>query len=117
MLKNLPIGARLTLMVAVMTAALAMVAAVAVQQLYNQLLAERQRHTRELVETAVSHVDELHRQAEEGRMAKDEAKARALEEIAALRYNGRNYFWVTDTRPVLLAHPEAPDLVGRNVDD
>jgi diguanylate cyclase (GGDEF)-like protein/PAS domain S-box-containing protein len=117
LLNNRPIGARLTLMVAVMIGALALVVGIAVLQLYTQLMAERQRHTRELVETAASHAAALHRRAEAGEISGQEARRRALQELTDLRYDEWNYFWITDLQPVLLAHPEARDLVGRNVVD
>lgn len=117
MLNNRPIGARLNLMVAVMIGALALVVGIAVLQLYTQLMAERQRHTRELVETAASHAAALHRRAEAGEISGQEARRRALQELTDLRYDERNYFWITDLQPVLLAHPEATDLVGKNVVD
>lgn len=117
MLKHRPIGARLTLMVVIMTTALALVVGIAIEQLYTQLLAERQRHTRELVEIAASHVAALHKRSLTGEITDAEARRRALEEVGALRYDNWNYFWVTDLRPVLLSHPEARDLVGRNVGD
>jgi len=117
LLKHRPIGARLTLMVVIMTTALALVVGIAIEQLYTQLMAERQRHTRELVEIAVSHVAALHKRSLSGELTDAEARRRALSEVDGLRYDSWNYFWITDLKPVLLSHPEARDLVGRNVGD
>jgi len=52
---------------------------------------------------------------ENGDQSEGEAKAKALDEIGALRYSGAEYFWVLDLESVMLMHPESPELIGTDV--
>ncbi len=81
-------------------------------------LVERKRETaRELVATAWSHIDQLEQSVQAGRLTRDEAKRRAMDELRTFRYGPRrkDYFWVNDTQPVMVMHPYRPDLVGKDL--
>ena len=44
-------------------------------------------------------------------------KKKAIDHLEHLRYGPdlKDYFWINDTRPVMIMHPYRPDLVGKNV--
>jgi len=44
-----------------------------------------------------------------------EMKKRALEQIASMRLSDGNYFWITDTEPVMIMHPLKPELDGQDL--
>lgn len=81
----------------------------------EQVVAERQRATRCLVETAVSLLATHHALAEQGVVAEEAAKQTALEELRRLRYDNGNYFWVQDFGPTMRMHPTQPSLEGRDL--
>ncbi len=84
--------------------------------LENQALTKR-RHAelRGLVATAVSLVAGQHAAAKAGQISEAEAKARALELVGKLRYDGDNYFWVNDLQQRMVMHPIRPELNGQDL--
>ncbi len=44
-------------------------------------------------------------------------KAEALDQIANIRLSDGNYFWINDLTPVMVMHPIAKDLIGKNLAD
>ncbi len=84
-------------------------------QLRHNLLDDRATKTRELVEVAHGVVQHFAAEAEKGAMSRETAQQAALTMLQGLRYSGREYFWVNDQKPVLLMHPFAKDLVGKDV--
>ncbi len=83
--------------------------------LRDALMADRQAKTRNLVESAMSLIGHYAAEVQAGSLSEDQAKAAALKALSALRYDGREYFFVSDAQPKLLMHPFAPDLVGRDL--
>jgi len=75
----------------------------------------RRAELRHLTEVAHKIVEGFEKQAAAGSMSADAAKAAALALLQNLRYEGNEYFWVNDMTPVLLMHPFAPQLVGKDV--
>lgn len=58
-------------------------------------------------------------QAKEGKLPLAVAKDLAVRQIRDLRYgpDGKDYFWINDTRPVMVMHPYRPDLEGQDIAD
>ena len=71
--------------------------------------------TRHLVETAWSVVDHYAKLAKTGTMSVEAAQTAAKEAVKALRYEGNNYFWINDAKPVMIMHPIKPSLDGQNL--
>jgi len=80
-----------------------------------QTMQERRLAMRHLVEVAHSLVDSHARRVAAGGMTEAAAKQAALAELAELRYAKTESFWVNDMAPVLLMHPYAKDLVGKDM--
>ncbi|MCE1246191.1 MAG: methyl-accepting chemotaxis protein [Firmicutes bacterium] len=81
----------------------------------NKLLEEKQSKTRNLVETAYTIIDNFGTQAEKGTMTVEEAKKQAMNNVAVLRYNQKDYFWINDTQPVMIMHPIKPEMNGKSL--
>ncbi|HWW04617.1 MAG TPA: methyl-accepting chemotaxis protein [Collimonas sp.] len=81
----------------------------------DTMLLERQNGLKNLVETAEGIVKSYAAEVAAGKLEKDAAQAEALQRLMAMRYDKSNYVFVVDSRPVVLAHPTLPDLVGTNV--
>jgi len=71
----------------------------------------------ELTNSTWSVVDEFHREARRGALTQEEAMQRAINKVEAIRYGdeGKDYFWITDTVPVMVMHPYRPDLNSLDV--
>jgi len=81
------------------------------------LLAERAQKTKSLVEIPYSIAVEQHRLETEGKQSRAEAQRRALDSIRAVRYEGSNYFWISDAHPTMVMHPMKPELDGKDLTD
>jgi methyl-accepting chemotaxis protein len=46
-----------------------------------------------------------------------EAKKRAIEALAALRYEEKNYLWINDLEPRMVMHPTKPEMNGTSLTD
>ncbi len=79
------------------------------------LTARRHAELRGLVETTMSLIAAQHAAVKAGRMSEADAKARALELVAKIRYQGDNYFWINDLQPKMVMHPIRADLNGQDL--
>jgi len=84
-------------------------------QLDTDLVEQKRTELRQLVESAVAIADSYHKRAEAGEITVEEAQRAALSAIGAMRYNGVEYFWVNDMRPVMVMHPIKPELDGQDL--
>ena len=86
---------------------------------YEKELVNRKRETiRELTNTVWSMLDEANVEIKAG-ADPEKTKQHAAEQIRALRYGpeGKDYFWVQDLTPGMIAHPYRPDLDGKYIGD
>lgn len=72
---------------------------------------------RELTVAAWGILSECGRQEQAGTLSREQAQQLALTEIRHLRYGseGKDYFWITDLRPVMVMHPYRAELNGKDV--
>ncbi len=80
-------------------------------------LQARQDSTRQHVEVAHGIVVWAHAQETSGKMDRAQAQQLARSAIAALRYEGSEYFWINDMHPRVVMHPIKPELDGKDVSD
>ncbi|EGF93145.1 methyl-accepting chemotaxis protein MCP signaling domain protein [Asticcacaulis biprosthecium C19] len=102
--------------------ALALVAFVAVSAValldYRQvMLGDRMDKTRNVVEVAGSAVRGQYERFQKGEISEAEAKAAAIAQVKALRYEGQNYFWIIDDQAQMIMHPFKPELDGTEAAD
>jgi methyl-accepting chemotaxis protein len=81
------------------------------------LYRQEMTRTQHLVETAASLVQNHVEQAKSGAVTVDQAKAAAIAELRAMRYNEKDYFWVNDMSPRMIMHPMKPELEGKDLSD
>lgn len=79
------------------------------------ILQERQTSVRQAVETAHSTIARFHELAAKGVMSEDDAKRNAVETVKAMRYSGKEYFWINDMHPRMVMHPFKPELDGKDL--
>ncbi|MCS7242282.1 MAG: methyl-accepting chemotaxis protein [Candidatus Caldatribacterium sp.] len=83
----------------------------------KELVGKRQESTQFIVEAAMSQVKALYAEFQKGALSEEEAKARAIALLQALRYEGNNYVWVNDLTPRMVMHPIKPELNGQDLTD
>jgi methyl-accepting chemotaxis protein len=83
----------------------------------QNMMEERKAGLRRVVEAADGVVKAYVADVAGGKLELAEAQKRALERISAMRYDGDNYLFVFDSKPVVLMHPTNKAVVGKNVGD
>ena len=81
----------------------------------DQALQSRMDATRQHVEVAHGVLAWAHGQEKAGTLTRPQAQALARSAIAAMRYDGSEYFWINDMHPRVVMHPIKPDLDGKDV--
>ena len=81
------------------------------------IMAERGNSVRQAVETAYGVMGHYQEQASKGLIPDGEARQRAVAAVKALRYNGAEYFFITDMQSRGVMHPIKPELDGKDLSD
>jgi methyl-accepting chemotaxis protein len=82
---------------------------------YSDLNSAEQNALRHLVENAASLAEAAKAEATAGKLSEDQAKQKAMSAIAALRYDGAQYFWIHDMDTRMVMHPMKPELNGTDL--
>lgn len=117
LLRNIPIRRRLWIIPVVATGMLFTLGLLMMGQVRDDLYRGKQASTQSVVETAAGILAHYHQQEQAGTLSREEAQARALGTIRALRYDGSDYFWVNDLQPKMLMHPTVPALEGKDISE
>lgn len=90
-----------------------------VPTLRENMMNERERKTKEEVQTAWSILDHYYQLQSAGTLTEAEAQKMAGDTVRSLRYgeNNDDYFWINDYGPVMVVHPFKPEMEGTNVSD
>jgi methyl-accepting chemotaxis protein len=115
--KSMSIKTKLSLVIIIVMLGLLAVSAFSLFNEKSSLLKDRQAKTRNLVEAAYSVVVYQHELQTKGVLTEEQAKTAAMSLIKALRYEGKEYFWINDMTPRVLMHPTKPELDGKDVSD
>ncbi len=108
-LRQMTIRNRLLLILVATLSALIVVQIIALSNLYTSINHSKEDSVRLQAETAHSLVNHFYQLAQSG-MPETEAKTLAMNAVKQLRYNGSEYFWINDTKPVMIMHPINPKL-------
>jgi methyl-accepting chemotaxis protein len=87
----------------------------AIPQITNSVINERKFGLKNTVDVAVSIIEDYQSMANKGELSVDAAKQQAINSIKALRYQGKNYFWINDMNAVIVMHPIKPKLDGKDM--
>ena len=71
--------------------------------------------TRQHVEVAYSLLEWAHAQEVGGQMTREAAQGAAIGAIRQLRYDTKEYFFITDMQPRMVMHPIKPELDGKDL--
>ena len=78
-------------------------------------LEQRMDATRQHVEIAYGILEWAHARERAGEMTREQAQKLAGQQIALLRYDKNEYFWINDMHPRMIMHPFKPELDGQEL--
>jgi signal-transduction protein with cAMP-binding, CBS, and nucleotidyltransferase domain/PAS domain-containing protein len=87
---------------------------------FEKVMMDRKRNLiHEMTSSVYSLLEHYHAMETEGLLDSLTARAEAKSAINAIRYGGdrKDYFWITDMYPRMIAHPYRPDLNGKDLTD
>ncbi|WP_341908870.1 methyl-accepting chemotaxis protein [Ferrovibrio terrae] len=116
-MKNLRLAPRLWSILIIAVIGLILVGALGLYRLHSSLIDDRMIKTRNLAEVAHSLMVRYHARAQAGELSEADAKRLALADLEVLRYDEKEYFWVNDMAPVMVMHPFAKQLVGKDLSE
>jgi signal transduction histidine kinase len=85
----------------------------------ENMMNRKREMIRELIQSTWTLLEQLEKQVQTGEITREQAQREAVAQVSALRYGPemKDYFWINDLRPRLIAHPYRPDLVGTDMTD
>ncbi|ASP38375.1 chemotaxis protein [Bacterioplanes sanyensis] len=113
-LRQLSIVQRLWLMLAVTACAILALTAQMLSAEHRVLTDEKQASLQQLVDAAYSQVSYFHSLQRQG-MSEADAQQQAKEAVRHLLYGKDDYFWINNSKPVVIMHATKPALEGKNV--
>ena len=116
-MKNLSISVRLYLLVALALCVLVATLTFSLFYSYNSLADERRAGLASIDQTALAVFAKYHKLEQDGALTRDEAQAKSLEVIGAMRYGKDGYLWVNDVNAKMVMHPIKPELNGQDLSD
>ncbi len=114
LLIRLKVKSKLLLLIFASLTALVAVMLFSMKILNQNLLEDRHTKTTHLTEAATDVVNYFYQQSQKGMFTEKEAQTHALASLSAMRYGGKEYFWVNSLDYIMLAHPKQK-LIGQDI--
>jgi methyl-accepting chemotaxis protein len=92
-------------------------AAYVLPSLRDAVMRSKKEGVRQVVEVAVTLLQEQEAQVRAGQRSLDTAQTRGKEIINALRFDNTNYLWIQSQGPRIVSHPLHADWAGKPTDD
>ncbi len=84
--------------------------------LYKSVMEAKQAGVRQIVDLAITLLQEQENQVKAGKLPLEASQARAKEVIAALRYDQTNYLWIQAPGPRIVLHATHPEWNDKSTD-
>jgi methyl-accepting chemotaxis protein len=114
-MKNLKLSYKIFIMSAAIIVAFTIAFTVVYQQFKKDLYAAKKDMVEDVVDSVWGVINHYKALEDKGELAGQEAQRLAKEAVKATRYDGDNYFWITDSNAIMVMHPLKPELDGKNV--
>ncbi len=114
-MKHFRISVRLYALVGLALVTMAAVMTLGLFQEQDKLVAQRKAMLEAMNENAITVFESYYKQEQAGTLSHEDAQARAIEAISAMRYQGSGYFWINDMHPKMVMHPVKPALNGTDL--
>ncbi|MFY9179489.1 MAG: methyl-accepting chemotaxis protein, partial [Venatoribacter sp.] len=116
-LRNIKIQSRLWLSVITSALFILLVVAYSLSSIYDSASNLKKAIVKQQVDTAYSLVEYLYKQYQSGVYSEAEAKQLAMETLRQLRYDSTEYFWINDSKLIMLMHPAIPKTEGTSLNE
>ncbi|MFO7723539.1 MAG: DUF294 nucleotidyltransferase-like domain-containing protein [Bacteroidales bacterium] len=85
----------------------------------NAMMDRKREMIMELTNAVTSILEKYHKDEADSLISREVAQQTAVSRIRYIRYGDENkdYFWITDMRPVMVMHPWRPELIGQDLSD
>ena len=116
LLNRLSVRNRIWTLVVLLIGGIALGGVISVLELKDEMWREKEEKTRQLVETGLSVLVHYHNLQARGELSEAAAQRAAKDTIREIRYDGAEYFWLTDLSlpfPKMVVHPTLPELDGK----
>lgn len=113
--RGMAVKRKFSLIIGLTALGMAIMLAIALFSLKENLLEDRKLKTRHVVETAHSLISHYYNLSEQGLLSEKEAQAQAKSAIKSLRYEEKDYFWINDLSARMVMHPFKPKLDGKDL--
>ncbi|MGQ3211124.1 methyl-accepting chemotaxis protein [Shinella sp.] len=114
-MKNIRISARIYLLTAMALFFMAAAMVYKTQHANGEVNDERRLMLRNVTQTAISVIASYEKLANDGTLTVDDAKARAITAVMAMRFGEDGYFFINGLDGMMIAHPLNPKLIGTDV--
>jgi len=113
--KNIRIATRIYLLTAMALVFMAAAMIYKTQAANEEVNDERRQMLRNVTESAISVIASYEKLASEGALTVDDAKARAIADVMAMRFGEGGYFFINGFDGTMIAHPLNAKLIGTDV--
>lgn len=114
-MKKMTLNQKLGSMIAVLWLGLVAIGFIGAWQSRSSTMDDRRDQLKALVAQGASMTAHFQSLAAAKTITEEEAKTRALEVLAAMRYGTDGYISVNDSRPVMIMHPIKKSMNGQNM--
>jgi methyl-accepting chemotaxis protein len=83
----------------------------------TRIVDAKEEELRDMVDMCLGLIAEYDARAKAGEFSLEEARKRAAERAAHLRYGKEGYLWINDMQPKMIMHPTEPALNGKDLSD
>ncbi|MBF0270787.1 MAG: diguanylate cyclase [Magnetococcales bacterium] len=88
-----------------------------IPNIQSRIIDEKKAGIQHVVEVVHGVVSFFHQEYKKGVLEEEQAKKLARETLRQLRYREKEYFWINDTQPAMVMHPNFPELEGKSLAD
>jgi methyl-accepting chemotaxis protein len=114
-MKSLRLKTKLTLALLLTWLGLFLIGGLAALHARTVVMAERQAAVKHVVDLGYSLVESYAAEVAAQRLDDASARKQALDHLSKLRFDGKNFLFAIDSKPVMLMHPFGQKLIGTDV--
>ena len=114
-LGNIRLSHKLSAIMVMSLIGLIVTTALGLTALDKNLLQERERQAKNMVEATYTVIEDLQKRVDKGELSLEQAQNQAKQVINSIRYGDDDYLWVNDMDHVIVVHPIKPSLNGKDL--
>ncbi|MDA7816801.1 diguanylate cyclase [Sulfurimonas sp.] len=113
-LNTFSIKPKLIILTSISMIGMAIIFVLFLNSITKSLYAEREMHIEKLLDTGYNILDHFYTLQQENKLTQEEAQALVVNTLKSAKYGPNGYFWIIDTKGVIIMHPYAQEIVGKS---